>query len=419
MRMKIKCVIAASVAAITMPLAAQNLKVTALPGHDWWWKSPDVPELTLNIANVDGQTVNTDLNILVTTDAFMPVKSTGCKVSIGKNAQALIKYSPGEVAPGFYRLTVKDGDKQLMTMNFGYEPEKVVSPTDAQTDLRAYWDKALADLAVVPGNYTMTELPEKSGKARKMYLVSMTSLDGDTISGYLMLPVKPGKYPAHIYYNGYGAQPWEMNPESNPEWIEFQTYVRGQGLNAKYNKYGDWIVYNLDNLDHYYYRGAFMDAVRFIDFIYQLPQADTRYIFAEGGSQGGALTLAAAALDKRVKAIAPYIPFLSDYTDYFKIVNWPAEPVLKAAKQKGITDEELYKTLSYFDIKNLAGWIACPVLMGVGLQDPVCPPHTNFSGYNLITSPKEFIIYPDKEHTVDYSDWSPRVNRFFERFIAK
>jgi cephalosporin-C deacetylase len=84
-----------------------------------------------------------------------------------------------------------------------------------------------------------------------------------------------------------------------------------------------------------------------------------------------------------------------------------------------MTDEQLYKTLSYFDIKNLAGWIKCPVLMGAGLQDPVCPPHTNFSGYNLITSPKEFIIYPNKEHTVDYSDWSPRVNRFYERYLSK
>jgi cephalosporin-C deacetylase len=371
------------------------------------------------VANIEGKTVNTDLRIVVTTDDYTPVKSTGCKVSIGKNASANVKYSPGEVAPGFYRLSVYDGDTQLKIMNFGFEPEKIVSPTDSQADIRAYWDKALAELATVPGNYTMEEIPEKSGKARKMYLVSMTSLEGDTIRGYLMLPVKPGKYPAHIYYNGYGAQPWDMDPEGNPEWIEFQTYVRGQGLNAKYNKYGDWIVYNLDNLDHYYYRGAFMDAVRFIDFIYQLPQTDTRNIFTEGGSQGGALTLASGALDSRVKAIAPYIPFLSDYRDYFRIVHWPAEPVLKAAKQLGMTDEQLYKTLSYFDIKNLAGWIKCPVLMGAGLQDPVCPPHTNFSGYNLITSPKEFIIYPNKEHTVDYSDWSPRVNRFYERYIFK
>ena len=94
-----------------------------------------------------------------------------------------------------------------------------------------------------------------------------------------------------------------------------------------------------------------MDVVRAIDFIYQLPQTDRDNIFAEGGSQGGAFTLVSAALDNRVAAIAPYIPFLSDYPDYFNIVHWPADPVKGAAAQAGVADDAMYKMLSYFDIK--------------------------------------------------------------------
>jgi cephalosporin-C deacetylase-like acetyl esterase len=51
--------------------------------------------------------------------------------------------------------------------------------------------------------------------------------------------------------------------------------------------------------------------------------------------------------------------------------------------------DDVFKVLSYFDIKNLAPWISCPVIMAAGLQDETCPPHTNFAGYNQITSEKD------------------------------
>lgn len=69
-----------------------------------------------------------------------------------------------------------------------------------------------------------------------------------------------------------------------------------------------------------------------------------------------------------------------------------------------------------FDIKNFARMIECPVLMGIGLQDPTCPPYTNMSSYNLITTPKELHIYPECGHTVDYNDWNPRRAAFFEKW---
>ncbi len=65
-------------------------------------------------------------------------------------------------------------------------------------------------------------------------------------------------------------------------------------------------------------------------------------------------------------------------------------------------------------MKNFARRIKIPVLMGIGLQDPTCPPHINMASYNLITSPKELHIYPTCGHTVDYSDWNPRRTKFFE-----
>ncbi len=400
---------------LSLPAGARSLKVSAVADSDWWWTAPDVPALTLEVTDSTGAACKADLRIVVTTDNFLPVKEQPVRLTLAAADTAHIAVDPGVTAPGFYRLSLMDADSTLLAMNFGYEPEKIVSLPDAAPDFDTFWNDALAELATVDPAYKLEEVPELSGKLRKVYLASMRSLGGDTICAYVAIPVKEGRYPVHIIFNGYGVEPWCPGADDAPEMIHFIPWTRGQGLCKKYNKYGDWVASGIASPRDYYYRGAFMDVVRAIDFIYQLPQTDTANIFAEGGSQGGALAIVSAALDKRVAAIAPYIPFLSDFPDYFNLVHWPAEPVRAAASAAGMTEEEMYHTLSYFDMKNLASRIECPVLMGIGLQDGVCPPHTNFSGYNLIKSPKSFIIYRDKGHTVDYDDWNPRVSDFFSK----
>ena len=119
-----------------------------------------------------------------------------------------------------------------------------------------------------------------------------------------------------------------------------------------------------------------------------------------------------------MKAAAPSAPFLNDYKDYFALVHWPGEPILAAAKEKGISDDDLYRTLSYFDVKNFTDRIGCPLIMAVGLQDDVCPPHTNFAAYNQIKSEKDWICYPHSAHNIwQEPRWAEAKDDFFEKFM--
>ena len=61
---------------------------------------------------------------------------------------------------------------------------------------------------------------------------------------------------------------------------------------------------------------------------------------------------------------------------------------------------DVYKLMSYFDIKNLAQWIQCPLIMGIGVQDNVCPPHINFAAYNQVKSEKRWMAFPEFGHSV-------------------
>lgn len=409
--MKAKYIIAVLVAIVASRAAATDLKVEPDLSHDLWWNAPETPCVKLAVSDTLGHGGVSVLEFYVTPDVdeTTRVMSVKMPVQIPKGETDTLEFQISALSPGFYKCFVTDDGNLIKRFNIGYEPTNIVSLPDARADFDQFWQDALTELSTVAPNYTMVENKELSGKRRRVYDVAMQSLGGDTIRGQLYVPVKKGKYPALIYYNGYGSKPWEMNADDNPERVELVTGVRGQMFNEPYNKYGDWIRYNLGDPGNYYYRGAFMDTVRFLDFVEQLDCVDTSRIYAEGGSQGGALTLAAAALGgNRLKSIFVYVPFLSDYPDYFKIAPWPKSAVMEAAQEKGLSHDEVYRCLSYFDIKNLARRIECPVLMAIGLQDPICPPHTNLSSYNLITSPKELIIFPTCEHGVVWDEWAPR-----------
>ena len=74
------------------------------------------------------------------------------------------------------------------------------------------------------------------------------------------------------------------------------------------------------------------------------------------------------------------------------------------------------RTLSYFDALNFADKIRCPVFLGVGLQDDICPPVTIFAVYNKITGPKEYCIYPEARHWVDESHYAKRREWLIQHF---
>lgn len=328
---------------------------------------------------------------------------------------------PISLEPGFYRAEVSvicaDGEAELVEgFNIGVEPDRIASPQDKPADFDEFWKQTLAELASVDPQYRLTLLPEHSDDVRRTYRVDMFSLGGEKISGVYVEPVKPGKYAATISYMGYNTQPWYSHPSANPELIEFTLCVRDQALN-KTGEATDWCTWGLESREDYYYRGAFADVVRAIDFVCSREKTDLQRVVAEGESQGGAFTLVAASLDDRLKAIAPSAPFLCDYPDYFKLAHWPGNEIVARSEKMGQSYDELLDVLSYFDVKNFTDRITCPVLMGFGLQDPVCPPHTNFAGYNQIKSEKSWICYPLCDHSVwAQQGWQKAKYEFLNKY---
>ena len=383
-------------------------------------------------------------NITVENTEAEPAKQLAVEmddtIEVAGNAKRNYAVTTSEdLTPGFYRALCLVKGKTVRNLNFGIDPFDIVSAPDMQSDFTQYWQTAKDQLAAVDMSAVLTEITDKSSATRKVYLVEMYSvadgLNGEPVKirGYYCEPTDGAKHPVIMHFYGYDTQGSKAKCEcpsgGSSKYAEFYLSHRGQYLNnrpagtnpgveeATENIYGDWFAYHFGDKDSYYYRGAFMDVVQAVRFMATRTTSDMTHLFAEGSSQGGALCYAAASLsDYPFTAIAPNVAFLGDFPDYFKIVDWPGSTAKAEAKKKGMTDEEMYAFLSYFDTKNLATRIHCAVLATSGLKDGTCPPHTNIAPYNLIDNPdKEYHFYPDMTH--DYpKNWFSMVAAFWQKF---
>ena len=310
-------------------------------------------------------------------------------------ADSTLTLKLGKLAPGFYEVRLRDS----VRWNIGVRPDAVVSAPDPQPDFWDFWTQTLAEMDAIPLEPTFTEIPAYSNDVRTCYEVRYPSWGGAISGGILSVPVAEGKYPVYLQYMGYGAEPFYFDPSASPDRIDYLVSIRDQGIFR--DTLFRWIDRGLAAKETFYYRGAFADAKRAVDFVTTLDKADTDHIVSMGESQGGALTFVAAAFDSRIKAIAPAVPFLGDYPDYAKIVWWPVHEVFDQADADGLDRDALMTMLTYFDVKNFAPRIHCPVYMAFGLQDPTCPPHTNFAIYNnLGTRDKRYFCVPTCGHAM-------------------
>lgn len=390
----------------------------AVSDSDYIFMGENPISITTQIKNNNAWNVKGQLIVTLTSDDYQPISKDSLNIEI-KGSQLFSKdFVYNNPNPGFYRYTIDfrcNGETACeKKFNVGYEPEKINSPIDAQTDFKLFWDNNLKELAKVAPQYKLIPVPEASELGYNMYRVEMRSLGGELIQGYYAKPKKEGKHPVIVEYMGYGSQPYFPN-----QWWDGFAYfvlsIRGQGLNQPVNKYGTWITHGLENKDNYYYRGAFMDVVRALDFVCSRPEIDVTKVAVRGGSQGGALSFVAASLDKRVKVAAPTIPFLSDYPDYFRIAPWPKSDFDTYMKEHPETKwDDVYRLMSSFDIKNLAQWIECPLIMGIGVQDNVCPPHINFAAYNHVKSEKKWMAFPEYGHSVG-KEFNDAAMNFFRQ----
>ncbi|MCB0082499.1 MAG: alpha/beta fold hydrolase, partial [Caldilineaceae bacterium] len=270
-------------------------------------------------------------------------------------------------------------------------------------DFDAFWDSSLAEMRAIDPRVELTPAEFQTPYADCFHMY-FTGVGGARVYAKLLRPKQaPQPGPAIVMFHGYSG--------SSGDWVDKLPYVaagytvaaldcRGQGgLSEDAGSVRGWtlrghIVRGLDHApDKLLFRQIFLDTAQLAGLVMDMPEVDATRVGAMGGSQGGGLTLACAALEPRIQRAAPVFPFLSDYQrvwemDQAKDAYMELHEWFRRFDPLHEREEALFTQLGYIDVQHLAPRIQADVQMAVGLMDTVCPPSTQFAAYNKITSPK-------------------------------
>lgn len=401
-----------------LPAAAENypyrsdvLWVTVPDHADWLYKTGEKANIEVQFYKYgipqDGVEVSYELG-----GDMMPSDTKGT-VKL-KNGKAVISMGTMK-EPGFRdcRLTAKVGGKTYSHhIKVGFSPEKLQPYTQLPSDFNEFWNKTKTEAARFSLTYTKEHVAKYSTDKIDCYLIRLQlNKQNQCIYGYLFYPKAEGKYPVvlcppgagiktikgpmrHKYYAEEGCIRFEIEIHGlNPE-LDEDTF--GEISRAFSSRENGYLVNGLDSRENYYMKRVYLACVRSIDLLTSLPEWDGKNVIVQGGSQGGALALITAGLDKRVTACVANHPALSDMAGY-KAGRAGGYPHLFKNTVDMDTPAKM-KTLAYYDVVNFAKQITVPVYMTWGFNDNTCPPTTSYIVYNVLNCPKEALITPVNEH---------------------
>lgn len=310
--------------------------------------------------------------------------------------------------PGFRQLKVQakiDGYVYKDEINVGFAPFEIQPTVSIPKDFDSFWKKAIAENNKIPIDALVTHKPELSTATVDVYLVRLQNYKlGQYLYGYLSKPKDNKPHP--VLLNPPGAGVKKITPITSyaeQGFISLTTEIHGVSpeindtdFGAVREKLKDYWAINLDNKDNYYYKSVYLGCVRAIDFLTSLPEFDKKNVVVTGGSQGGALTIVTAGIDKRVNYIASFYPALSDNTGYLnnRSAGWP---FMFSNKYQNNSPEKI-NTMTYYDVVNFAQKISVPGFYSTGYNDNTCSSTSTLSAFNSVKAPKEIVITPISAH---------------------
>ncbi|MGH2622589.1 MAG: acetylxylan esterase, partial [Sphingobacterium sp.] len=239
--------------------------------------------------------------------------------------------------PGFIRCEVTinyDGQEYRGIATAGISPELIEPTQSFPDDFSSFWTKEIEKLATIPLDPKLTLLPEMSTSTVDVYSVDFQNINKSRIYGILAKPKKAGKYPGILQVPGAGIRPYQgLVQQAEKGLVTLQIGIHGIPVTKELELYqslssgalSNYAYFNLDDRDQYYYKRVYLGCIRAVDFLCTLEEVDVDNLLVWGGSQGGALSIVTAALDKRIKNLVALYPAISDLTGYLhnRAGGWP------------------------------------------------------------------------------------------------
>ena len=287
------------------------------------------------------------------------------------------------------------------------EALKAFAPQTKQPDYDQFWEETIAEARKSPRNIKLSPY-FYPGEHVVVKDLSFDGFDGQRVKGWYIVPVY-GKRPFPCVVFFHGGNGWRGNPHAYMSMVAAGFAVvtidpRGQTGDTMDNRdyssgyKGFFITRGLMDPYEHYLRGLYMDCMLAVDVAASFSEIDESRIIVKGASQGGACAMAAAAFSDKVGLAITDVPSYCNFPRRIENRQATLENVADYLARYPERTDQVMKTLSYFDVINLADRVTCPVYASVGLKDNMAPAEYFIQAYHYIKGPKDIAVYPFNDH---------------------
>lgn len=299
-------------------------------------------------------------------------------------------------------------------------PEKLAPAQPRPEDFDAFWDGQIKALAAVPAAPELTRVD--LGKPDLEYFkITMNHLNGWHIRGQLARPSRGEKFPAMLIVQWAGVYPlhkdW-VTGRAAEGWLVLDVNAHDLPIDEPEEFYKqqsdgplkDYPSIGNEKRETSYFLRMYLSCYRAAQYLTERPDWDGRTLVVTGGSQGGLQAIMTAAIHPKITAVLACVPAGCDVNGPIagRMPGWP----MWYYHVNGQNDEAVRNTARYYDVVNFAPRVRCPVLVGVGLIDTVCPAPGILTACNLMPGPKEIVLLPVAEHGDKQGSHAPYYARF-------
>lgn len=302
--------------------------------------------------------------------------------------------------------------------------------TEEPAGLDDWWAGRLAAARSLARPLRLTRHEPELYGPLEVYDAEFSGAGGDRIKAWYIKPPKADKIAVRfIGYGGGRGTPAEHVLLPSVGYGVFVMDTRGQGGRWTTGATPDGgqgdgpelslvMTRGVTTPEDYYYTRLFTDAVLAVDAALELSGGAP--VAVGGGSQGGGLSLAAAAFHKRNVAVCHAdVPFLCDIQRAVTLApNAPYTEISEFLAHNTHLVDTTLNTLRYIDCALLARRITATTLVSVSLMDMICPPSTVFAAYNEITADKDIAVHPFSGHDVPRAHAERQLRHLREHFGA-
>jgi cephalosporin-C deacetylase len=333
-------------------------------------------------------------------------------------------------APGTVLLKVNwrtdDGKEHRAAAGAVSAPAQIPLSAPRPADFDEFWKAKLEELARVPANPRLESVD--IGMTNLAYWkIAMDNIHGTHIQGQLARPAHGSKFPALLIVQWAGVYPLQrswVTDRAAEGWLVLNIEPHDLPIDQPEAFYKEqskgplkdyWSIGN-DDRDTSYFLRMYLSCYRAADYLTQRQDWDGKTLVVMGGSQGGMQTLMTAGLHpQKITAALAIVPAGCDMLgpDIRRKGGWPQWYANTNRKDPG----KVHQASRYYDVANFAPNIRCPVLVGLGLVDEVCPPAGILAAVNQIPSPKEVIILPQAGHQDEHNTHGAYVKRCYNAWL--